>query len=265
MILLLDIGNTHTHLGWADAVGIRRTLDIDTTEVLEGRLSGSIQDWLGARSPVQAALCSVVPAAIRPAQTAMRGLMGQEAVVLGPDTLPRDLLTLRYPRPETIGTDRIANSIAARHLFGGPVVAIDFGTATTFDVVDAKGRFIGGVITPGISALADYLHEKTAQLPRIRLQEPRAAIGRSTVEAMQVGTMVGYRGLIREVLCGIRDQLGDGGVRTVATGGYARQVIRRLPEIDRFQPHLTLEGLRLFAEVARTGDEDKKLSRTGKR
>jgi type III pantothenate kinase len=175
--------------------------------------------------------------------------MGHEAVVLGASTLPQELLTLRYPRPETIGTDRIANAVAARHLFGCPAIAIDFGTATTFDVVDAKGRFIGGVIAPGISALADYLHEKTAQLPRIRLQEPRSTIGRSTVEAMQVGTMVGYRGLIREVLHGIRKQLGDDSVKTVATGGYARRVIRHLPEIDRFHPHLTLEGLRRFSEA----------------
>lgn len=265
MILLLDIGNTHTHLGWADAVGVRRTLDIATADVLKGKLSQFLRDWLGARNPGHAALCSVVPAAVRPAQMALKKLMGHQAVVLGPDTLPGNLLALRYPHPETIGTDRIANAIAARHLFGSPVVAIDFGTATTFDVVDAKGRFIGGVIAPGISALADYLHEKTAQLPRIRLQEPRAAIGRSTVEAMQVGTMVGYRGLIREVLGGIRDQLGTGGVRTVATGGYARQVIRRLPEIDRVFPHLTLEGLRLFAQATRPGDKAPGGASPGKR
>ena len=249
MSLLLDIGNTHTHLGWADAKGIRSTLDIRTTEVLAGGLSGHVRRWLGSRIPTRAALCSVVPPAIAPARNALKGLLGNGLFVLRPDTVPRDLLGLRYPRPETIGTDRIANAIAARNLFGGPVVAIDFGTATTFDVVDAKGCFVGGAIAPGISALADYLHEKTAQLPRIELREPRSGIGRSTEEAMRVGTMTGYRGLIREVLRGILDQLGQDGVRTVATGGYAREVARRLPEIDRIHPHLTLEGLRLFAEA----------------
>jgi type III pantothenate kinase len=253
MTLLLDIGNTHTHLGWADASGVRRTRDVDTTEVLQGQLARSLKAWIGSRIPDHVVLCSVVPAAIQPTQTALRKAIGREAVVLAPDTLPRDLLTLRYPRPETIGTDRIANAIAVRHLFGCPAIAIDFGTATTFDVVDARGRFIGGVIAPGISALADYLHEKTAQLPRIRLQEPRSAIGRSTVEAMQVGTMVGYRGLIREVLQGIRRQLGDDGVSIVATGSYARSVTRHLPEIGRVQPHLTLEGLRLFSEAVDAG------------
>jgi type III pantothenate kinase len=253
MTLLLDIGNTHTHLGWADASGVRRTRDVDTAEVLQGQLARSLKVWIGTRIPDHVALCSVVPAAIQPTRTALRKAIGREAVVLAPDTLPRDLLTLRYPRPETIGTDRIANAIAVRHLFGCPAIAIDFGTATTFDVVDARGRFIGGVIAPGISALADYLHEKTAQLPRIRLQEPRSAIGRSTVEAMQVGTMVGYRGLIREVLQGIRRQLGDDGVRIVATGSYARPVTRHLPEIERVQPHLTLEGLRLFSEAVDVG------------
>jgi len=248
MILLLDIGNTHTHLGWADTRGVRKTRDLDTTEVVGGRLPGHLRDWLGSRVPAHAALCSVVPAAIGPAQEALRGLLGHAPVVLRPDTLPGELLMFRYPRTETLGADRIANVIAARRLVGAPVIAIDFGTATTFDVVDSRGRFIGGVIAPGISALADYLHEKTAQLPRIPLREPRAAIGRSTVEAMQVGTLTGYRGLIREVLLGIREQLGHEVTPTVATGGYARQIVRRLPEIDRVHPHLTLEGLRLFAE-----------------
>lgn len=248
MILLLDIGNTHTHLGWSDSRGIRQTRDIDTSEVLGGWLARHLRDWIGSRVPAHAALCSVVPAAIGPAQEALRGVLEHEPVVLRPDTLPGELLTFRYPRPETLGTDRIANAIAARRLVGAPVIAIDFGTATTFDVVDPRGRFIGGVIAPGISALADYLHEKTAQLPRIPLREPRAAIGRSTVEAMQVGTLTGYRGLIREVLQGVRRQLGHEGTPTVATGGYARQMARRLPEIDRVHPHLTLEGLRLFAE-----------------
>jgi type III pantothenate kinase len=256
MTLLLDIGNTHTHLGWADASGVRRTRDVDTAEVLQGQLARSLKVWIGTRIPDHVALCSVVPAAIQPTRTALRKAIGREAVVLAPDTLPRDLLTLRYPRPETIGTDRIANAIAVRHLFGCPAIAIDFGTATTFDVVDARGRFIGGVIAPGISALADYLHEKTAQLPRIQLLEPRAAIGRSTIEAMQVGTMVGYRGLIREVLQGIREQLGDDGVKVVATGGYARPVTRHLPEIKQVYPHLTLEGLRRFAEAVDAGGRD---------
>lgn len=248
MILLLDIGNTHTHLGWADTRGVRKTRDLDTTEVVGGRLPGHLRDWLGSRVPAHAALCSVVPAAIGPAQEALRGLLGHAPVVLRPDTVPGELLTFRYPRPETLGADRIANAIAAWRLVGAPVIAIDFGTATTFDVIDSRGRFIGGVIAPGISALADYLHAKTAQLPRIPLREPRAAIGRSTVEAMQVGTLTGYRGLVREVLQGIRGQLGHEGIPTVATGGYARQMVRRLPEIDRVLPHLTLEGLRLLAE-----------------
>lgn len=248
MILLLDIGNTHTHLGWADPRGVRKTRDIDTAEVLRGRLRRHLRDWLGSRIPSHAALCSVVPAAIQPAQKALKGLVGHEPVVLRQDTVPGELLTFRYPRPGTLGTDRIANAIAARRLFGAPVIAIDFGTATTFDVVDARGRFIGGAIAPGISALADYLHEKTAQLPRIPLREPRTAIGRSTVEAMQVGTMTGYRGLVREVLQAMRGQLGQEAVRIVATGGYARQVVRGLPEVERVHPHLTLEGLRLLAE-----------------
>jgi type III pantothenate kinase len=105
-----------------------------------------------------------------------------------------------YPRPETIGPDRLANAMAARARFGAPVVVLDFGTAVTLDVVNRRGDYTGGVIAPGLSAMTDYLHEKTALLPPIHIREVRRAIGRSTEEAMLVGAVHGYRGLIRELV-----------------------------------------------------------------
>jgi type III pantothenate kinase len=151
---------------------------------------------------------------------------------------------IQYPKPETIGTDRLANAVAVRHHFGAPSVVVDFGTAVTFDVVDARGNYVGGVIAPGLAALTDYLHEKTALLPKVKIREPRRAVGRSTEEAMLVGAVWGYRGLVREILAKLKNELGSD-APVVATGGYARLIARHLPEIDCVRPNLTLEGLRL--------------------
>jgi type III pantothenate kinase len=135
--------------------------------------------------------------------------------------------------------------MAARHLFGAPVVVVDFGTAVTFDVVDRRGNYVGGIIAPGLEVMTDYLHEKTALLPRIKIREVSRVVGKSTTEAMLIGAVHGYRGLIRELVTGLRRSLASRKLPVVATGGYARLIAGRLPEITRVEPLLTLEGLRL--------------------
>jgi type III pantothenate kinase len=152
---------------------------------------------------------------------------------------------INYPKPETIGPDRLANAVAVRHRYGAPAVVVDFGTAVTFDVVDRRGNYTGGIIAPGIAAMTDYLHERTALLPRIRIREVSAVIGRNTEEAMLIGAVHGYRGLIRELLRELRRELKCLRLPVVATGGYARLMAARLPEITAVEPLLTLEGLRL--------------------
>ncbi len=149
------------------------------------------------------------------------------------------------PSPHTIGPDRLANAVAARHHFGAPVVVVDFGTAVTFDVVDRAGNYVGGIIAPGLAAMTDYLHEKTALLPRIRIREVRSPIGKSTEQAMLVGAVHGYRGLIRELIRELKRELKVRRLPVVATGGYARLIASKLPEITAVDPLLTLEGLRL--------------------
>ena len=131
-----------------------------------------------------AALCSVVPRAVRPARRLLREWYGTDPVVLTSTTVRG--VGIDYPDPATIGPDRLANAVAARERFGAPVVVVDFGTAVTFDVVNASGNYVGGVIAPGLAAMTDYLHEKTALLPRIRIQHTNASIGRNTEEAMLV-------------------------------------------------------------------------------
>ena len=112
-----------------------------------------------------------------------------------------------YPKPKSIGPDRLANAVAARKRFGAPVVVVDFGTAVTFDVVDGRGYYVGGIITPGLSAMTDYLHEKTALLPKIQIREIRTVIGKSTEEAMLAGAVHGYRGLVRELIAELKREL----------------------------------------------------------
>jgi type III pantothenate kinase len=186
----------------------------------------------------------VVPDATRAVGVLLRREFGLRPLVLSPATLRG--VGLDYPRPQTIGPDRLANAIAARHLLGAPCVVVDFGTAVTFDIVDRRGCYIGGVIAPGLAAMTDYLHEKTALLPRIRIRSPRSIIGRSTEEAMLAGAVHGYRGLVRELLRGLHRELGERRVPVAATGGYAGLIARELPEIQTVRPHLTLDGLRLL-------------------
>ena len=156
-----------------------------------------------------------------------------------------------YPKPGTIGTDRLANAVAARKRFGAPVVVVDFGTAVTFDVVNRAGNYAGGIIAPGLAAMTDYLHEKTALLPRIKIREVKTAVGRSTEEAMLIGAVHGYRGLVRELIAELKRELKVRRLPVVATGGYAGLIASKLPEISAIEPNLTLEGLRLAWEAAR--------------
>ncbi len=150
-----------------------------------------------------------------------------------------------YPKPDSIGPDRLANAVAAKFRFGAPVVVVDFGTAVTFDVVNARGNYVGGIIAPGLAAMTDYLHEKTALLPRIKIREVKTAIGKSTGEAMLVGAVHGYRGLVRELIGELKRELRAKKLPVVATGGYAKLIAAKLPEISAVAPDLTLEGLRL--------------------
>ena len=159
-------------------------------------------------------------------------------------------MPVRYPNKARIGADRLANALAVRHLYGAPAVVIDFGTAVTFDVIDRSGAYCGGVIAPGLNMMTDYLHERTALLPRVEVREPRRAIGKSTEEAIRVGAVIGYRGMIREILGAVRKELQGGKkgpLHVVATGGQAGIVARKMPEVAAVVPGLTLDGLRIWA------------------
>jgi type III pantothenate kinase len=244
MILLLDIGNTHTHLGLATQRGLVKRGDIPTTTWQEGTAARLIKSFAGRWVVEGAAACSVVPRATALARRAFESTWDMPWLQLTARTARRGI-GLRYPKPASLGPDRLANVIAARHRYGAPCITIDFGTAVTFDVVDAKGDFVGGVIAPGVGLMTSYLHEKTALLPRIRLGTVRSSIGRSTRQAMRVAAVHGFGGMVRELIRKLKQDLGCRRLPVVATGGYARWAARLVPEITALDPGLTLDGLRL--------------------
>jgi len=255
MVLLVDVGNSHVHCGLGDQRGVRRRVDFNTSSLIdpshEAEAGEAFRRFVG-RTPISGAvLCSVVPRAVRTVQSTLRNLFGWRALQLSPRISGG--VGIDYPEPETIGQDRLANALAARHHFGAPVVVIDFGTAVTFDVVNQSGNYVGGIIAPGLAMMTDYLHEKTALLPKIRIRAPRRAIGRSTEQAMLAGAVYGYRGMVQELLRTVQQEMGHSEFPVVATGSYAAFMAKQVPQITAVRPGLTLEGLRLLWKWEVTG------------
>jgi len=237
--LLIDNSNTRTKLALGDEHGLSewRAL-VRTADLARGSLEKSLE---GLR--FEGVVCaSVVP---------------EKAKLLedffNPGT-PFHLLTHQSPHelgfdldhPEQIGSDRLANAIALRGKHGVPGIAVDFGTAVTFSVVSAEGNFCGGAIAPGMAAMTDYLSSRTAQLPLIEPVEPSTAIGKTTVDAMRTGAVIGHRGMVGEILRALIAEAG-GKPKVVATGGGAAFAAPHIKEIDVVDTGLTLEGLRLLA------------------
>jgi type III pantothenate kinase len=243
MLLLLDIGNTHTHLGLASAKRVTRQTEIPTATWRDKSALPLVRRFAGAAAIEGIALCSVVPAATARAERALKDF-GVPILELTNQTLRG--IGIDYPKPASIGPDRLANALAAHHLFGAPAIVVDFGTAVTFDVVNARGNYAGGIIAPGLAAMTDYLHEKTALLPKIKIRDIKTVIGKSTTEAMLIGAVHGYRGLVRELIAELRAELRVKKLPVIATGGCAKLIAAGLPDIDAVDPSLTLEGLRLF-------------------
>jgi len=243
MILLFDIGNTHTHLGLANGRRVIKQTNIPTAAWFDGGAKKQVARFVRNTRVTGAALCSVVPRATPLAKRLISGRWKLTALPLTHRTIAG--VGGDYPRPETIGPDRLANAVAVKHHFGAPAVVVDFGTAVTFDVVDRRGNYVGGIIAPGLAAMTDYLHEKAALLPGIRIREVNAVVGKNTEQAMLIGAVHGYRGLVRELIAELKHELNTRRLPVVATGGYGKLIAAKMPEITAVEPLLTLEGLRL--------------------
>lgn len=237
--LLVDNSNTRTKFALADCETLLPTRAwLPTPEIAEATLKTTLEEFVFEGT----LLCSVVPEKARILEDHLVRFGPVHSLSYRSDTG----LAIDYPHPAQIGADRLANAIGVTSRHGTPAIVIDFGTAVTFDVVTPGPAYSGGVIAPGLGAMQDYLGHRTALLPKIELEEPRAAIGKSTVEAMQAGAVFGYRGLVREIISRLRAEMGGDPV-IVATGGDAALIARGLPEIRIVDPDLTLEGIRLAA------------------
>jgi type III pantothenate kinase len=239
--LLIDISNSFTKLAFASSEHLLKSQRIATP-----RLSAAYLRRILQKKKIQRVIVSSVVPEKKRAVTAAVGrtnvLWLNAAVRLG--------VGIDYPAPSTIGADRLANAAAVAVLYGCPAIVVDFGTAVTFDIISKEKCYLGGVIAPGLEAMTSFLYQRTALLPELSLKEPRSAIGKSTVGAMMSGAVFGYRGLVREIIARIKEErFQRQRVKIVATGGYAQLIARRLPEIDAVHPNLTLEGLRIIANL----------------
>jgi len=249
MLLAIDIGNTNIILGmfedkelratWRIATGIHRMAD-EYAVILLNLLR---QQGLDAPDVTKVALCSVVPPL-----TAVFEELCQQYCHVSPLVVRAGVKTgvrIRMDNPAEVGADRIVDAAAAHHLYGGPIIIVDFGTATTFDTVSREGDYLGGAIAPGLSTAAESLYIQAAMLPRVELTRPERAIGTSTIAAMQSGLVFGYVGLIEGIIARIQQELGEK-ARVVATGGYAELIAKETSVIDVVNTELTLIGLRLI-------------------
>jgi len=245
-IVVIDVGNTSTAVGLSCGGRILKRDRIATAIRAPAQLRAKIARLTGAASPDGVVLSSVVPAVNKlwkdVAHRLWRGVPFvnvNHRCKLG--------VSITYPRPETIGADRLANACEAAHRYGTPVIVADFGTAVTFDIVSGTKGYIGGVIAPGLSLMFSYLSEKTALLPHIKPGPVRHSVGKSTVEAMRLGAVWGYRGLVREILKELTSRIGEKNIKLCATGGYAEWVLRGSGIAMPVDPDLTLRGLgRIF-------------------
>jgi type III pantothenate kinase len=252
MIIALDIGNTNIKTGIYDGREmvqyVRFSTDMRKTSDEYGLmlLQFLALRGIGAENIEAAVVSSVVPSINFTIEHMCRTYFDFDPLMVGPGV--KTGLNIRYDNPREVGADRIACSVAAHDLYGGPVIVIDFGTATTFNAVSAEGEFLGGAIMPGIKLSTEALVANAAKLPRIELTKPETAINRTTVGNMQAGVIFGFAGAVDNLAGRMRAELNDPAAQVVATGGLARLIAPESKAVSRVNGSLALEGLRIIYE-----------------
>lgn len=254
-LLAVDVGNTNTVLGLYEEGKLRRHWRLTTRrDATSDEIALSVQGLLGSLSPGlsprDVIVASVVPSLGFPIRQAFRQLFGLEPVFVVPGI--KTGMPILYDVPQEVGADRIVNAVAAHARLGGPCVVVDFGTATTFDVVTARGEYAGGVIVPGIAISAEALFEKAARLWRVEIRRPEKVIGKTTAGSIQSGLYFGYLSLVDGVIDRIAREIGAR-PRVIATGGLAELFGGGSERIEEVDPLLTLTGLLLIHERNRGG------------
>ena len=251
MLLAVDVGNTQTHFGAYEGERLLEhwrfaTVRQSTADELGAALSNLLELRGYGFGDLDASIVSSTVPQLEPEWVAVASrYLGHEMLAVGPGT--KTGMAIRYDNPREIGADRLVNAVALRARFDGLAVCVDFGTATTFDVVSEEGEYLGGSLMTGIEISLEALSERGARLPKIELAPPRSVIGKNTIDAIRSGVVYGYAGAIDAILRRIYDELGER-AQVVATGGLAGLVVPYAEEIEDIDDLLTLTGLRLLHE-----------------
>ena len=250
MLLAVDVGNTQTMIGLMEGESIAHDWRIATVrhrtgDEIAGLLAGffSLTDRRPREAIDEVAIASVVPRLTSQWRSMCEKHLQITPFIIGPGT--RTGMRIVMKNPTEVGADRIVNAVAAFETFGGPCIVVDFGTATTFDVISAEGDYLGGAIAPGIEVSMEALTTRAAKLIKVDLVEPQQAIGKSTAESLQSGAVYGFAGEVEGIVGAIRAELGAQG-RVVATGGLAALVARHTAVIEEVDEYLTLRGIEMI-------------------
>lgn len=251
MILVFDVGNTNIVLGvyenktlikhWRISTNREKTTDEYGIQILQ------LFDYAGidVKNIKGTVISSVVPPIMPVLERMVDKYLGHHPLVVGPGV--KTSMSIKYENPREVGADRIVNAVAAIELYVGPLIVVDFGTATTFCAISEKGEYLGGAISPGIGISTEALFTRAAKLPRIELIKPKNIIGKNTISSMQAGVIYGFVGQVDEIVNRMKEEM-EGDPKVIATGGLAELISSESKTIDAVNPFLTLEGLLLIYE-----------------
>ncbi len=249
MILAIDVGNSNLAMGVYEGEKLVQHWRLSTTaQATSDDLGIAVRTLMGYNGfscdRIEAVVyATVVPPLVRSIEEMSTRYLGVAPLKVGPGT--RTGINIKYQNPREVGPDRIANAVAAEHLFGGPCLVVDFGTATTFDVISSEGDYAGGVILPGVGISSEALFERAARLPRVDLYRPERTVGKNTADSIRSGIVNGYAGSVDAIVAKIARECGSPR-RVIATGGWAGVIAPECESVDEVDPYLTLEGLRII-------------------
>lgn len=252
MILVIDVGNTNIVIGVYDNSKLLASWRMSTNREYTSDEFGMFfvnalnHEKIKIENITSVVVASVVPPIMYSLLHSIKKYFKLEPLVVGPGI--KTGINIKYENPKEVGADRIVNAVAAFEMYKGPLIIVDFGTATTFCVITAKGDYLGGVICAGIKVSADALFQKASKLPRIEISKPENIIGKNTILSMQSGIYYGYVGKVDYIVNKIKKEMNCDNAKVIATGGLARLIMNDSTTIDEYNGLLTLEGLRIIYE-----------------